>query len=383
MSSASLSLLKGANKAPVEEETPVETAAEGGEEEQVTVDPDTMTAKEIDALVASYGIEVPENWPKMKLAQKRTTLKEMFASGDDEGEGEAETAAETVAEEPAPEPTPAPKATGKKATPAKAAVEDAEVEQVEAAPAKATGKAVATSKAKTGTVETTGDDMLADIIHEIESLTEKDARALIGQLAEQSEVTFFRLGGILSVIQANSWYAPFTSFREFVENEYGLEYRKATYWVSIYNSLAESKIPWTKVKSIPWTKLKEIAKIITLENVDEWVKIAKKNNTLTLIELVKNFNKKQKSISGEPSSPVTVKTFKVNDEQKNTIEEALAKAKSESGTEYDTVALELLCMEYLGSQTVTQRLAEMGVEKAAEMFEAAFPNATLAITIDE
>ena len=129
--------------------------------------------------------------------------------------------------------------------------------------------------------------MLADLVFEIENMKEKQALELVGTLAEQTEVTFFKLGGVLSVIQANGWFAPYNSFREFVEKKHGIHYRKAVYWTDIYNKLAEAKVPWDKVKYIGWTKLKEIAGVVTNENVDEWVKIAKENNTISLIETVK------------------------------------------------------------------------------------------------
>ena len=96
------------------------------------------------------------------------------------------------------------------------------------------------------------------------------------------------LGGVLSLIQTNHWFGPYSSFRELIETEFDLEYRRAMYWVSTYNHLVESKIPFSKVAGIGWTKLKEIAKVIDEDNVDAWVKLAKEQPTATLIATVKN-----------------------------------------------------------------------------------------------
>ena len=139
---------------------------------------------------------------------------------------------------------------------------------------------------------------------------------------------------MLSVIQANGWFAPYNSFREFVEKKHGIHYRKAVYWTDIYNKLAEAKVPWDKVKYIGWTKLKEIAGVITTENVDEWVKVAKENNTISLIETVKAHlnSDKQVAIEDQTKKNVTTRSFKVHEDQKATIDTALAKAKEQSGT---------------------------------------------------
>jgi len=398
MSAASLSLLKGGKKAAVDEELKtqepeaaaveetVETQAapevEASDEEGTAVDVDKLSNKQLDELVAEYGIEVPAEWKKWKADGKRSWLKSQF---EDDGGAEATVEAEVEAEI-------------EKAAAAPAAddgsVADIEEKLAEAAPAKETkttkkaaskSKAVATTSTKSGEVEVQGEDVLSDLIHGIETLKEKEARALVVTLTEETEVAFFKLGGVLSVIQANGWFEPYASFREFVEKEHGLHYRKATYWVGIYNRLAEAKVPWSKVRDIPWTKLKEIAAVITVENVDEWVEIAKKQNTLTLIDTIKAYLAKDapEAIEDQTSKTVTTKTFKVHEDQKAVIDAAILKAKNESSTQVDTVALELICSDYLAAQTLVQKFQKMGIEAALEALEKAFPNATINVELEE
>jgi hypothetical protein len=45
----------------------------------------------------------------------------------------------------------------------------------------------------------------------------------------------------------------------------------------------------------------------------------------------------------------TYKTFKLHADQKEIVEAALEDAKKRSGTKFDTVALELVCQEYMGT----------------------------------
>lgn len=56
--------------------------------------------------------------------------------------------------------------------------------------------------------------------------------------------------------------------------------------------------------------------------------------------------------SHRKASKVT-KTFKLNPDQKETIEAAIEKAKEKSNTTVDTVALEYVCLEYLSNKQLS------------------------------
>ena len=77
----SLSLLKGAKAAELGEELTKPDAApavEAPAEETVSVDVDTMSSEELDALVTEHGIEVPEEWSTLNVEAKRNWLKSQF-----------------------------------------------------------------------------------------------------------------------------------------------------------------------------------------------------------------------------------------------------------------------------------------------------------------
>ena len=60
-----------------------------------------------------------------------------------------------------------------------------------------------------------------------------------------------------------------------------------------------------------------------------------------------------------------IKTFKFHDDQVKTIDAAIEKAKATSGTSVDSAALELICLDYVGGQTLQERLAVLGPEVLA------------------
>lgn len=263
-----------------------------------------------------------------------------------------------------------------------------EVKKGEKKPTK--GKAVATAPLQGEIVHP---DQLTDIVFQIENLKEKEAKTLVGQLADSADFTFFKLGGVLSKIQSDGWYAPHASLREYIENEHGLNYRRAMYWISIYDALVAAKVPWDKVKTLGWTKLKEISGILTPENVDEWVKKAEGQTVLQLIETVNSAKKSgdpAQITDGTSSTPVSTKTFKVHEDQKSTIDAAITKAKQESGTESDGAALEFICLDYVGQAekkmplpkpVLVQQVQALGLDAACELLGEAFPDETINITI--
>lgn len=378
-SATSLSLLKGGTKnaldaeleAPKVAETAAETAAPTEEE---TVEIENMSAEQLEAFVTenAASLELPKNWSKLSLPKKKAYLNEKY--GDD---GDAEVAVTLTGLEPE-----APAAT-ETAKPVEMKSEDVQA-QVNAAVGKTNAKkggkgakkgtSLVTSDAKTGEVETPGDDFLKDLVHQIENLNQEKALELSATLFEETSFSEFKLGGVLSVIQANGWYQPYTSFKEWASHQEKFSSRKATHLVSIYNALVEANIPWSKVKDVGWTKLKEIASIISNENVDNWVAVAGQNNTDTLRDLVKAHKKQaagQLTSDGEEGAIKTTSSvvFKVHDDQREVIKSAIAKAKEDTGTTVDTAAITFVCQEYLSGMTMKERIKNLGLENALKLLD--------------
>ena len=204
-------------------------------------------------------------------------------------------------------------------------------------------------------VEKTG-NLILDIAHEVESLTKTKALNLADNLSKDIDTNEFKLGGVLKLINDNSWFEGFEFFDDFVYEKYGFQGRKARYLINIYDNLVTKMIPWEKVSHLGWTKLKELAPIITPENVDEWVAKAEK---LTVVELIAALKAAKPTEEGEKTAKTTdevVKiTFKLKPDQAEVVTQALAKAKGELHTEYDTVALENICAGYVGGTNAVSK----------------------------
>jgi hypothetical protein len=246
---------------------------------------------------------------------------------------------------------------------------------------------VATIGGKKKTAKT--GNLITDIAKEVESLTKTKALNLAATLAEDIEVNSFKMGGVLKLINENSWFEGADSFESFVYETYGFQARKARYLISIYDNLVTKMIPWEAVSHLGWTKLKDLAPILTVDNVAEWVAKAEK---LTVIELQALIKAGEPSGEGEKTAKTTDDVIKMNfkfkTDQAETVQQALAKAKGELHTEYDTVAIENICSGYLGGNTdvakPTMTFEEMvntiGFEPALERISVMFPAFDITVT---
>lgn len=254
------------------------------------------------------------------------------------------------------------------------------------------------TKAKTKNVEQ--DDLIEVTVHEIENLNAKTALPEADKLLGAAEFNYFKLGGVLVVIQENGWWEEqgFENFKEFIEQRINIPYRKGMYLINIYQCLVDAGIKWQSVKDVGWTKLKEIAPLLTAENVDEWVQRAMDMSTLELIEYVREYKKgPTTSDDGEEeeikASKVSTLTFKLHEDQRETIRTALDKSQGENNTEYDAVALENICMQYLegglGKKTapkqksLKEQMKGSSVEEVLGFFEELWPDIELSVEMPE
>jgi hypothetical protein len=203
-------------------------------------------------------------------------------------------------------------------------------------------------------------DVLIELAHEVENLTRDEAFAAVQPLIDTVDYSYVRLGGVLAVIRDHEWWKDedYESFKALLEQKFGMRYRKGAYLIQIYEDLVNSGVEWDKVKSLGWTKLKEISPVITSDNAAEWVAKAHDLTVLQLHDVVGKFKEQSLETSGVKPDDVTTTTttisFKVHVDQKETIRQAVEKAKKEANTEYDAVALEAVCINYLAGGKVTK-----------------------------
>lgn len=387
MSAASLELLKkGASK--MAEAKPAVAVVD---DTTVEIDPSKMSDQQIEEIVESYSVPTPKGWSSYSLEQKRSFL-QSYA----EENGDAQDAPEFT-EQDGPYVAAAGSAAGEGL--ANDPNNPAAVTAIGDEP-KTTSEAVDKSFKGSGMIQTTGNskkakkkgtavakadvviegeiiekgDVIVSIVHEIENMDDKDLKDVVGKLYDTNDKNRFKLGGVLSVIMNKELYKPQT-FNDFVEENYGIDWRSARYLIEVYKSIVNSKMSWEKAKEIGWTKIMKIGKVLTAENADNWIGLASTNTVKQLEKIIKNSIKPALTdASKSDDKPTVAKTFKLHDGQIEVVLAALEKAKSTSGTEVDSVALEYICNDFLGSYTPAQLLQAIGFDQAVEAMKSAYPS---------
>jgi len=225
-------------------------------------------------------------------------------------------------------------------------------------------------------------DLIVDLVHEIENLSKEDAVIRFHALDEKFEQTYFEIGGVLSVFQKNKWFDPYATFDLWVEKELGMKRSKARALTGIYDAIANSGVSWAQVKNIGWTKLRPLTRVLNKDNAEYWVNFALDKSKIVIIEAVKQHMKKTGSTNGI-SKATHPWNFKLHDDQNETIQAAIDKAMELSKTSHPSAAFELICLEFLGTQSLSQRMKTVGVEKALIALQEAFPDGSFEVFVKD
>lgn len=239
------------------------------------------------------------------------------------------------------------------------------------------GKTIAKPKADKETklgVASAEADILAKTATEIENTADAVvANSRIYELESEAAFTDIRLGGYLSLVQTKQWFGDHSTFKAYVEAETSMEYRKALYLISIYNSLVEANVPWELAAPVGWSKLKDLATILTEDNAKAWLEKAAGITQAQLAADIAVYKKElaagNTTTSSAPPSDSTVKQWavKLHEDQKDTVEAAVDKAMKEGNTDSKAVALEYIATDYLASTgKKSGTAAKAGPIKAAD-----------------
>lgn len=267
-------------------------------------------------------------------------------------------------------------------------------------------KAKAKAKAKPAVA-----NVFEEVSSELSALDAETAETEIDRLQSEGELNNFKLGGVLYFVNANSWFAEqgFESFKAYCEERHGVQYRKAMYLIKIYEELTESGVDYGQIAHLGWTKIKELAPVMTEDNVDEWIGIAEDLNVIQLQAYIKDKLKEGDDDNGDedddtPAKPkaskeaakkLTTMTFKLHEDQREVVENALDQAKADQDTDVDAVALEAICLSYISGEaeqakpakgkkppTLKAMMKAAGWEEVLNVFEELWPDITLSVEVD-
>jgi hypothetical protein len=326
------------------------------------------------------------------------------AEEDEEDETEEEVEEEVEEEEaPAPKKAAAKKAPAKKAAAKKAKVEETEEEDEEPAPApkkagrpkKAKAEAEAAAPKKRGRPKKVQDEEEGD--PDLKGLTilerdeededilamvdDGDVLELAKELVSESTVTEYRLGGILYHVRVSKAYkevdpayAEVGGFAAYIQEQLGLEYRKAMYLIDIYTKFSKAGIHGDRVGEIGWTKAKEIARVVTEDNADALLEAASESTVQELKETIKESYTREGAETRPLVKRMTFK-FRLEQEQAEVIEDYLLQAQEEFGHDKLDQTFEYIITEWAAEHLNVEK-PKAKVKEVAKTKTVSKPKAT-------
>lgn len=139
----------------------------------------------------------------------------------------------------------------------------------------------------------------------------------------------------------------FSTFEEYCKAELDVAYRKAMYLVEIWDKVKSLNIPKERISKLGWTKMKDLAAVITEENYKEWLAKADKMTTRELTDAVKVVRKGE--TGAERPATTTLKVV-MSEAEASVVLEAIEESKKLCETESTSVALELICQDWMADK---------------------------------
>lgn len=175
-------------------------------------------------------------------------------------------------------------------------------------------------------------------------------RDLIKIAKDNIETGYIDLCKLLSEAYHRSFFEEwgFEDFEAYCQEELDIKYRKAMYFVEIWDKVKSLKLDKRKVARLGWTKMKEIASVITAETAKEWMEKASKMTSRELTEAVKIVRKRD--VTGVDVPTVTTMTLRMSESEANIITEAIEEAKKLTENENAVIALEMICQDWLADK---------------------------------
>ena len=101
-------------------------------------------------------------------------------------------------------------------------------------------------------------------------------RSELKQIRTDLEENYMKLARRLFEVHDNAYWDTYgyTSFKDFVEEDLRMKYRRARYLVVIASAVNRCGISWDRVISIGWTRMRHVAPQLTEKNAEGWLKKA-------------------------------------------------------------------------------------------------------------
>lgn len=191
------------------------------------------------------------------------------------------------------------------------------------------------TKTKTGTKQ------------EAKILRSSEVREQILEINEQKEKGYVNLALLLYEAYTGKYAIEwgYKDFKSYTEAELATKYRKAMNFVEIGEKVISLKLPKSRIEKIGWSKLRILVSVLNKDNVQEWLDQAEGISYRELDEIVRKERVDKGDLEDKPK--VTKLILKMSEAEAGIIESALEEAKKLVNSDNNTLALEMICSDWL------------------------------------
>ena len=192
------------------------------------------------------------------------------------------------------------------------------------------------------------DVLIEEMTKEIDSLKSGDqAVSMMGGLVRGQVQTWIQMGGVLQRMRDEGWLAGCGFFEEMAEVRFGIRKSTAYDLMAIYRTLRQVNLTRKDMQELGLTKLRMLCRHAPSEkfSTEEFSKRLENAKGMTTRKLADQLKKESPP---NPANETKTLVFKPHPDQYENIRNALDKIKDQGDTDHDTVALDYICMEYLG-----------------------------------
>jgi hypothetical protein len=177
-----------------------------------------------------------------------------------------------------------------------------------------------------------------------------EVRDLIQKEKKNIEKGYIALAQLLHETWENAYFIrwAYDSFQEYCQEELGIQYRRAKYYVSIADTVKKLGIEWEEIEDIGWTKMRVLLPIIE-EDPKGWITLAEAHPVRELEAMVKDAKDLGIDITSQGDEKVISLSLKMTQSQADIIFSALDKAKEAIESESNEMALEQISYDYVMS----------------------------------
>lgn len=173
-----------------------------------------------------------------------------------------------------------------------------------------------------------------------------DLRSHVIDIKKRIDKLFLELAKNLSEIYHKEYYLDwgYKTFETYVVGELDFSYRKAVYYVNIWDRVKNTELDLGRIEEVGWTKMAEIARIINDDNAEIWLE---KAETLSQRDLNCQIKKVIDTSVQDNRPKITYMKFRLDSVDASVINEAISESCRINSTTDVALSLAQICDEWL------------------------------------